>query len=79
MTIIFNKKLGIIKGVFSGDLQTIKSLYGDEAEDYALIWDEINMPDDETVIHHSSQFIINVNTRQLEMIPVISSYPISKN
>lgn len=67
MTIIFNKRTGSIKMVFSGDLQHISTVFGDESEDYSLIYDEITVPDDDTVIHNSKQFQINVDSKMLEI------------
>lgn len=68
MTIIFNKRLGTIKSVFSGNLQTIETLYGNEAQDYKIIWDEIIINDDDFVLKNPQSFRINVDTKQLEML-----------
>jgi hypothetical protein len=75
MTVIFNKRLGIIKAVFSGTNQHISTVYGAEGQDYALIFDETIVPDDNYVMKNPKQFIVNVETKQLEMLSV-PNYPI---
>ena len=78
MTIIFNKRLGTIQSIYSGDLQRIDILYGNEAEDYKLIWDEIIISDDEFVMRNFQNFKINVDTKQLEILAEqINQYPIA--
>ena len=78
MTIFFSKRTGTIKAVFSGELQHIGTVYGAESEDYALIWDEIEIPDDNDVINKFSNYRVNVETRQLEMLPTTNSYPMAQ-
>ncbi|MDP4144170.1 MAG: hypothetical protein Q8936_06740 [Bacillota bacterium] len=81
MTIVFNKRLGIIKGIFSGELQTMDVLYGDEASDFKLIWDEVLLPDDENVLRNPGNFKINVdnypNSVFLEILPQVNNYPVA--
>lgn len=69
MTVIFSKQTGKIQAVFSGELQTIKTLYGEDAEDFAIIWDEIIIPDDDGVLNNKSKFIVNTETREIELRP----------
>lgn len=77
MTVIFNKRTGNIKGVFSGNLQHISTLYGDESQDYMLIWDEIIIDDDMEVLYNSRNYKVNLETKQIEMLPVEIRYPIA--
>ena len=81
MTIVFNKRLGIIKGVFSGDLQTMDVLYGVEAQDYKLIWDETLVTDDVNVIQNPDNYKVNISsyptTVFLELLPSTISYPVA--
>ena len=78
MTIIYNKRLGTIKSIFSGNLQNINSLYGEESYDYKLIWDEIIIPDDEIVFKNPQNFKVNIDTKQLEIImQQVNQYPIA--
>lgn len=78
MLVIFVKRTGKIKNVFSGELQHITTLYGDEAEDYALIWDEITIPDDNSVIRIPGNYQVNTKTRQLEILPSLNRYPTAR-
>ena len=69
MLVIFSKRTGKIQSVCSGDLQRMETLYGDESVEYALIWDEIIVPDDRAVINNTHKFIVNTKTRELELRP----------
>lgn len=69
MTVIFSRRTGKIQAVFSGDLQTIKTLYGEDAEDFLIIWDEIVIPDDDGVLNNKSKFVVNTETREIELRP----------
>jgi hypothetical protein len=69
MTVIFSKRTGKIQAVFSGDLQKIENLYGGDAEDFLIIWDEIVIPDDNGVLNNKDKFIVNTETRKLELRP----------
>lgn len=71
MTLIYNKRTGTIKNVFSGMNQTIDVLFGDEAQDYKLIWDEIIVEDNWSVISNWTMFKINVETKQIELKNII--------
>jgi hypothetical protein len=78
MLIVYSKTTGRIKGLYSGGLQTFNSVFGDEAVDYALIWDSITMPDDKAVINNPFNYIVNIKTRQLEILPsAVSNYPVA--
>lgn len=75
MTIIFSKKTGKIKAIFSGYLQTMDTLYGDEAEEYKIIWDEVMVEDDDAVMNHLDKFIVNPETREIELLPEYAFNP----
>ena len=77
MTIVYSKRTGNIKAIFSGDLQHINTAYGEESQDYMLIWDEISIEDDINVMQNSRQFKVNIETKALEMLPQINKYPIA--
>jgi hypothetical protein len=77
MTIFYSKSNGSIKGAGSG-IQNM-NIYGDDAEDYSLIWDFIVLPIDDYVIKNVQLFKINVNTKNLEMIPQENNYLIATN
>ena len=78
MTLVFSKRNGNIKGIFSGDLQTMDVLFGEDAEDYKMIWDEVVLKEDNYVIQNVQQFKINIETKELEMIPVVNNYPLAQ-
>lgn len=78
MTIFFSKRTGNIQAVFSGDLQHIAIVYGANAEDYMLIWDEIEAPDDNDVINTPSNYRVNVEIKQLEILPSANQYPMAQ-
>ena len=78
MLIVYVKRTGIIKNVCSGDLQSMAVMFGAEAEDYALIWDEITIPEDDNVVRNKDNYRVNVVTRQLEMLPITNPYPIAQ-
>ncbi|MBK5243048.1 hypothetical protein [Clostridium sp.] len=78
MTIIYTKRTGLIKSIFSGNLQKMDSLYGDDAQDLKIIWDEIIIPDDNNVINTPQNFKVNIDTKQLEILEQpINEYPIA--
>jgi hypothetical protein len=72
MTIIYNKRTGAIKASFSG-IQNMDTLYGDEAEDYKLIWGELVLEKDEFVLNNLQQFKINTETIALELVQDIAN------
>jgi hypothetical protein len=77
MTLIYNLRTGTIKAAFSG-AQDMNVLYGDEAEDYKLIWGQLVAPNDNYVLSNITQFKINTATQTIEMLPtVVNKYPIA--
>ena len=68
MTIIYLKEYGDIKGIYSGDLQHIDTLFGDRAELYKKIYDEIVLPDDPNVINNYRLFKVNSETKEIELL-----------
>lgn len=78
MTIIYNKRTGAIKAAYTG-VQTMDILYGEEAEDFKLIWDELILDKDEFVLNNLQQFKINTEIKQLEIKPdsTVNKYPIA--
>lgn len=78
MVIIFNKRTGEIRSIFSGDLQTLDIMYGNEAADYKQILDELLIDDDINIINNWRMFQVNVVTKQVQLIPsIVSQYPSS--
>ena len=78
MTIIYYKANGKIKDVFGGELQTIANTYGELADSFALICDELEIDDDIVVSRTPWSFKVNIETKQLEILPVVNKYPIAK-
>jgi hypothetical protein len=76
MNIFFNKRTGTIKAVFSGNLQSIATVYGEESQDYAQIYGEATFPDDNLVIRNPENFKVNVEKNQLEILSDLN-YPVS--
>lgn len=56
MTIYFTKRTGSITDMCSG--ASDMSLYGEEAEDYAIIFDYVVLPWDNFVFSNPHQFIV---------------------
>lgn len=75
MTIFFSKRTGNIQAVFSGNLQHIAIVHGANAEDYMLIWNELEAPDDNDVINTPNNYRVNVKLKRLEILPNINPYP----
>lgn len=63
MTAYFRRANGEIKHIIPG-IQDM-SLFGDEQDDYKLIWEYIVLPRDEYAIKNKDKFIINLETKQL--------------
>lgn len=61
MLIVYSKSSGEIRGIYSGDLQSIDSLYGKDAQEYKIIWDELKLEDDEYILNNWRNFIVDVN------------------
>lgn len=75
MTLIYNKKTGSIKAAFSG-IQTMHVLYGAEAEDYKLIWDEVVLDKDDFILKNLQKFKVNPTTQVCEILQA-TNYPIA--
>ena len=69
MTIYYRKKTGEIKMMMSDTCDM--SVFGDEQEDYEQIWDYITIPVDEVVRNNRSQFVVDVETRELIYTPLV--------
>ena len=54
MTVFYNKRTGVIKSLCQG-VQTM-DYFGDEAEDYALIWDYIHIDYNELIFRNTNMF-----------------------
>lgn len=67
MTLFYSKRTGIIKGYATG-IQDM-SFYGNNAEDFSIIWDYIVVEKDRQVLDNIEKFIINTETRELEILP----------
>lgn len=77
MTIVFNKRTGSIKATYGG-IQDMDILYGEESEDYKLIWDLQIFEKDQYVLDNIQQFKVNIETKQLELLPnTVNKYPIA--
>lgn len=62
MTIFYNKRLGTIQAIVGGTQDM--SYFGEEEEDFKLIYDYIVVDNDEYVINNSNNFC--VSERQLK-------------
>lgn len=69
MTIYYRKKTGEIKMMMSDTCDM--SVFGEEQEDYAQIWDYIHIEIDEVVRNNRSQFSVDVETKELIYTPLI--------
>ena len=63
MTIYYRKANGEIKSIMSGSCDM--NVFGDEKEDYILIWDYIVVPYDEYVRFNWKQFKVNLENKSL--------------
>lgn len=61
MLIIYNKRLGDIENVFTGDLQSIDSLYQEKAPDFHLIWEEFYIEEDTNILLNFNRYKIDLN------------------
>lgn len=76
MTIYYRKTNGEIKHIIAG-IQDMY-LFGDEKEDYELIWNFTVLPRDEYVIKNKDKFIINSETKELMIkSSEVLDYPIA--
>jgi len=73
MTIFFSKSSGEIKGYATG-IQDM-SFYGNNAEDFSLIWDYVIMKKDSQVLNNIEKFIVNTETKELELLPEYAFNP----
>ena len=71
MTIYYRKKTGEIKEFISDKCDM--SVFGNEQEDYELIWDYIHIEVDETVKNNRQQFIIDLETKELIYTPLVAA------
>lgn len=71
MTIYYRKKTGEIKMMMSDVCDM--SVFGEEQEDYAQIWDYIHIEMDEMVRSNCSQFSVDVDTKELIYTPLIDT------
>lgn len=66
MTIFYRKKDGEIKGFATG-IQDM-SFYGDNAEDFSLIWDFVVLERDQQVLDNIEKFKINTETKEILLL-----------
>ena len=71
MTIYYRKKTGEIKEFISDKCDM--SVFGNEQEDYELIWDYIHIEVDETVKNNRQQFMIDLETKELIYTPLVAA------
>jgi hypothetical protein len=77
MTIIYSKSSGNVIAAFSG-IQSIETLYGENAADFMLIWNEVVLPADAYVLRNYGKFKINLENSQLEIkAEAVPQYPIA--
>ncbi|MSS43798.1 hypothetical protein FYJ27_08660 [Anaerosalibacter bizertensis] len=67
MTIFYRKRDGEIRGYATG-IQDM-SFYGDNAEDFSLIWDYVVLERDRQVLDNIEKFKINTETKEIELLP----------
>ena len=71
MTIFFNKRTGKIMQISTG-IQDMNA-FGDEKEDFELIWDFIVVEKDTFVMSNTDQFLVNIETKELIYTPLIDT------
>ncbi|MEN8079181.1 hypothetical protein ABFP60_19650 [Clostridioides difficile] len=72
MTIFYNKRLGIIQAIVTGTQNM--SYFGEQEEDFKIIYDYIVVDKDEYVINNSSYFIVINNALKLKDSACINKY-----
>ena len=72
MTIFYNRRLGSIQAI-AGGIQDM-SYFGDQEEDFKIIYDYIVVDNDEYVINNSSYFIVINNVLKLKDSTCINKY-----
>ena len=63
MTLFYSKKTGEIKSFATG-IQDM-NYFGNDKEDYTLIWDYIVIPRDDKVLRNLEMFKINLDNKEL--------------
>ena len=63
MTLFYSKKTGEIKSYATG-IQDM-NYFGNDKEDYTLIWDYIVIPRDDKVLRNLEMFKINLDNKEL--------------
>ena len=71
MTVFFNKRTGKIMQISTG-IQDMNA-FGDEKEDFELIWDFIVVEKDTFVMSNTDQFLVDVETKELIYTPLIDT------
>ena len=71
MTIFFNKRTGKIMQISTG-IQDMNA-FGDEKEDFELIWDFIVVEKDTFVMSNTDQFLVDIETKELTYIPLVDT------
>lgn len=72
MTIFYNKRLGSIQAIVTGTQNM--SYFGEQEEDFKIIYDYIVVDKDEYVINNSSYFIVINNVLKLKDSACINKY-----
>lgn len=72
MTIFYNKRLGSIQAIVGGNQDM--SYFGEQEEDFKIIYDYIVVDKDEYVINNSSYFIVINNVLKLKDSTCINKY-----
>ena len=72
MTIFYNKRLGSIQAIVGGTQNM--SCFGEQEEDFKIIYDYIVVDKDEYVINNSSYFIVINNALKLKDSACINKY-----
>lgn len=72
MTIFYNKRLGSIQAIVGGTQNM--SYFGEQEEDFKIIYDYIVVDKDEYVINNSSYFIVINNVLKLKDSTCINKY-----
>lgn len=57
LTIFYNKRIGKVQLYYTG-IQDF-SVFGEEAEDYKLIWDKLEVPYDDFIIENFNDFVVD--------------------
>lgn len=78
MTIYYSKSSGDIKSYCTG-VQDM-SLFGENTNDFSVIWDFVVLPKDDYVLKNWQNFRYNAEKKQLEIKQdaVVKDYPVAK-